>query len=238
MKTTAPRRAAMHAAGLAALSLAFLAGGCSASQAERDRAERTIQIARQAIQDSNASNHASAARGFAELWAQACSSEGPSSESSGTYVLAQHPELRRSFRSDEGRPIARELLSRLAAKTATSDADRRLSAGVARLAAILNEPGIVAEVVEARSRAGLGMSPVRPFLGLLVSSGRTDLAAKVEPSAARRAAEDAGEAVATAGLVVITAPVSVPLAIISASGPTDFPVNNPDWTDPVRREDW
>lgn len=197
-----------------------------------------MQIARSAIQDSKASNHARAARGFAELWADACSPQGPAGESSGTYVLAQHPELRASFRSDEGRPLAMELLTSLAARAATPDADRRLAAGVARLAAILNEPGIVAEVVEARERAGLGMSPVRPLIGILIAGGRTDLATKIEPSAARRVAEGVGEGVATAGLVIVTAPVSIPLAIIATSGPTDFPCHNHAWTDPVRREDW
>jgi hypothetical protein len=75
-------------------------------------------------------------------------------------------------------------------------------------------------------------------IGILIASGRQDLAAKVEPSATRRAAESVGDGIATAGLVVATAPVTVPMAIIATSGPTDFEHRNTRWVDPVRREDW
>jgi hypothetical protein len=152
--------------------------------------------------------------------------------------MAQHEELREAFRSPEGRPHAMKLLEELAAQASGPDATTRASAGLARLAAIMGEPGIVAKAVEARERAGLGMSTVRPVIGILIASGRQDLAAKVEPSAARRAAESVGDGIATAGLVVATAPVTVPMAIIATSGPTDFEHRNTRWVDPVRREDW
>jgi hypothetical protein len=38
-------------------------------------------------------------------------------------------------------------------------------------------------------------------------------------------------------LVVVTAPVSIPMALIATSGPMDFEVYNPAWKDPVRPGD-
>jgi hypothetical protein len=210
---------------------------CGTSEVRRARADRAVEVGRVAILASREGRHDEAAHGFATLWREACGTEGPASESNGTYVLAQHRELREVFRSEEGRPIARALLDELAARASGPEAETNASAGFARLAAILGEPGVVADAIEARERAGLGMSTVRPVIGILLDSGREDLASKVEPSAARRAAEGMAQGLATAGLVVVTAPVSIPLALIATSGPTDFEVCNPAWKDPVRPGD-
>jgi hypothetical protein len=216
----------------------MMLGGCGASEAQRARVEQALEVSRGAIVASREGRLEHAARGFAVVWREACGPEGPASEGHGTYVMAQHEELREAFRSEEGRPHAMKLLKELAVQASGPDATTRASAGLARLAAIMGEPGIVAKAVEARERAGLGMSTVRPVIGILIASGRQDLAAKVEPSAARRAAESVGDGIATAGLVVATAPVTVPMAIIATSGPTDFEHRNTRWVDPVRREDW
>ncbi|QOI99218.1 MAG: hypothetical protein HRU70_01415 [Phycisphaeraceae bacterium] len=229
----------LSAAGVAMAVVvgATVVGGCAASGAERARSERSVETGRRAVAASREGRHAEAAAGFAAKWRDACEPDGGPRYSGGTYVLAQYSELRASFRSAEGRPIAMTLLEELRARAEGPEAHPVSSAGFARLAWILDEPGVVASAVEARDRAGLGMTPIRPVIGVLLASGRSDLAERVRPSAAGRAIEGVGEGVATAGLIAVTAPISVPMALIATSGPVDVEPCRAVWVDPVRAED-
>lgn len=219
---------------LAVLSL--LAIGC-AGPSDKARRAHLVERGRDGVTASREGDQARAAAAFAEMWRDATEPDGGPAHSGGTFVLAQHRELRDAFRSEAGRPIAAELFEELRARVDRPEPHRAEVAGAVRLAAILGEQSAIADLVEQRRARGWARKPLRPARHMLASSGRPDLAKWLKPTAADSAVEGIGEGIRTAGLIAATAPVSLPMMLIATSGPLDFPVEDCAWTDPILPED-